>query len=76
MKNEVDVPSSPSFVVGTVSVDIKQHVWKKKGFSSELRSCVKEEVDVWAPLSLIVRTVSGDVKDHGRRTFLQSSGAV
>ena len=64
MKDEVDVLSSPSLVVGTVSVDVKQHVWKKKDFSPELRGCVKDEVDVLGSPSLIVLMVSVDVKQH------------
>ena len=58
-KVEVDVLGSTSLIVIMVSVDVKQHLKKKKTHTSELWSCVKIEVYV-----LIVRTVTVDVQQH------------
>ena len=58
MTVEVDVQGSPSLIVRTVSVDVKQHL-KKKTILKALELCVKVEVDV-----LIVLMVSVDVKQH------------
>ena len=45
MKVEVDVLGSTSLIVIMISVDVKQHLKKKKKtHTSELRSCVKVEV--------------------------------
>ena len=54
---EVAVLGSPSLIVRTVSVDVKQH-W------ANMRSCVKVEVAVLGSPSLIVLMVSVDVKKH------------
>ena len=53
MKVEVAVLGSPSLIVYTVSVDVKEHLKK-------LRSCVKVEVDVQS----VRRCQSVDVKPH------------
>ena len=48
-----------------VSVDVKQHLTKKKTERAELRSCVKvEEVAVLSSASQSVFMVSVDVKKH------------
>ena len=59
MKVEVAVLGSPSLIVPTVSVGVKQH-WTNV---SEL-SCVKVEVAVLVSPSLTVLMVSVDVKQH------------
>ena len=61
MKVEVVVLGSPSLIVLTVSVDVKQHLTCSV---SELRSCVKDEVAVLASPSLISLMVSVDVKQQ------------
>ena len=65
VKVDVAVLGSPSLIVFTVSVDVKQH-WEKMSCCSEVRSCVKVEVAVPGSPSLIVLTVSVDVKHHER----------
>ena len=65
VKVDVAVLGSPSLIVLTVSVDVKQH-WEKMSCCSEVRSCVKVEVAVPGSPSLIVLTVSVDVKHHER----------
>ena len=59
MNVEVAVLGSPSLIVHTASVDVKQHC-----SISELRSSVKVEVAVLGSPSLTVPTVSVDVKQH------------
>ena len=58
----VDVFCSPSLIVPTVCVDVRQTF--KRTAPSKLRSCVKVEVDVLGSPSLTVRTVAVDVKQH------------
>ena len=66
------VLGSPSLIVLTVSLDVKQHLTKERERErTELMSCVKVEVAVLDSPSLIVLTVSVDVKQHW--TFLQQS---
>ena len=77
MKVEVAVLDSPSLIVITVSVDVKQHnnntnertnerKNERTHTSSEPRNCVKVEVAALgtSPQSLIVRTAFVDVKQH------------
>ena len=66
VKVEVAVLGCPSLIVLMVSVDIKQHLKKKKKKTrtSERRSCAKVEVAVLGCPSLIVLMVSVDVKQH------------
>ena len=45
VKVEVDVLGSPSLIVRSVSVDVKQNKEKKK-LALELKSCVKLKVEV------------------------------
>ena len=66
VKVEVDVLGSPSLIVPTVSVDVKQH-WTRTQLPSDLRSCVKVEVAVLGSQALTVLTVSVDVKQHWTR---------
>ena len=74
MKAEVNVLGSPSLIVPTVSVDIKQHL--TRGRASELRSCVKEELDVLDSPSLIVSTGSVEVKQHLTRGVGGGGGSL
>ena len=60
VKIEVAVLGSPSLIVRTVCVDVKQHCI----FVYRAQSCVKVEVAVLGSPSLIVRTVCVDVKQH------------
>ena len=53
---ETDVLGSPSLMVRTICMDVKQRR------RTELRSCVKVEVAVLGSPSLMVLTVSVDVK--------------
>ena len=65
VKEEMGTLTSPSLIVRTISLDVKQHQKKKKKTSvSEFRSCVKVDVAVLGSLSLIVLMVSVDVKQH------------
>ena len=56
------VLGSPSLIVPTDSVDVKENI--ELDISSELRSCIKVEVDVLGSPSLIVVMVSVDVKQQ------------
>ena len=59
------VLGSPSLIVPTVSVDVKQHLKKKKkkkGEEPELRSCVKDEEDVLVEVLLYL---------HRKRRFIR-----
>ena len=60
--------SSPSLIVLTVFVDVNQH-WRKRAYSSEVRSRVRVEVAVQGSTSLIVCTVSVDLKQQRRRNI-------
>ena len=57
----MDVPNS---LHGICTVDVKQHLKKKRSSVAELGSCVKVEVAVPGSRSLTDRTVSVDVKQH------------
>ena len=59
------VLGSPSLIVPTVSVDVKQHLKtkKKKGEEPELRSCVKDEADVLVEVLLNVHRNRRLIKD-------------
>ena len=59
MKVEVTVLGSPSLIVWSVSVDIKQQL--KKTILGALELCVKVEVDV---LLVLINIISVDVKQH------------
>ena len=61
---EVAVLDSHFLTVLMVSVDVRQHLKKKRLSGSELRSCVKVEVAVLGSPSLIVRMDFVDVKLH------------
>ena len=76
MKVEVDVPGSQTLIVLMVSVDVEQHLKKKKK-TAKTRNCVKVEVDVLGFPTIIVLMVSVDVKQHSNQpSNSQSSGAV
>ena len=62
VKVEADVLGSPSIIVRTVSVGVKQH-WS---IASELRSCVKVEVAVLGPSTETVRTIRDGEPGTGR----------
>ena len=65
VKVEVAVLGSTSLISVTISVDVKQHLKKKKKhIHSEPRSCVKVERAVLGSTSLISLMVSVDVKQH------------
>ena len=76
MKVEVAVLGSPSLIVHTVSVDVKQYLKKKR--HSELRSYVKVEVAVLGSPSLIVHTVSAVRKATLKctETFVKAQSCV
>ena len=64
-KVKVDVLDFRSLIIGTVSVDVKQHLNSNSYQMSELRSCVKVEVAVLGCPSLIVlNVISVDVKQN------------
>ena len=64
-KVKVDVLDFRSLIIGTVSVDVKQHLNSNSYQMSELRSCVKVEVAVLGGPSLIVlNVISVDVKQN------------
>ena len=64
-KVKVDVLDFRSLIIGTVSVDVKQHLNSNSYQMSELRRCVKVEVAVLGCPSLIVlNVISVDVKQH------------
>ena len=62
MQVVVAVLGSPSLIVLTVYLDVKQRLIKMS--YSELRNCVNAEVAALGSPSLIVLTVSVDVKQH------------
>ena len=65
MKVEVAVLGSPSLIVCMGFVDVRQHLKKKKKWSTtEFRSCVKVEMAVLGSPSLIVRMGSVDVEQY------------
>ena len=66
VKVHMDVLGSPSLIVSTISVAVKQHLKKTKKTlqRSGSRGCLKQEVDVLGSPSLIVRTVSVNVRQH------------
>ena len=61
MKVDVAVLGSPSLIVPTDSVDVKEN--NELDISSELRSCIKVEVDVLGSPFLISLVVSVDVSN-------------
>ena len=64
-KVKVDVLDFRSLIIGTVSVDVKQHLNSNSYQMSELRSCVKVEVAVLGCPSLrVLNMISVDVKQH------------
>ena len=68
MKVEVAVLGSPSLIVSTVSVDVKQHL--KKLRAKEL--CKSRGGHPGFPPCLIIRTASLDLKKHCTRLVSES----
>ena len=66
MKVEVHVLGSPSLIVRTASVDVKQHLKKTHVRAQEL--CVKVEVAVLGSPTLISIMVSVEVEQHLKKT--------
>ena len=64
MKVDVAVLGSPSLIIFTVSVDVKQHLTCTLQTNSEVRSCVKVDGAVLDVPDIIVLMVSVDVKQH------------